>query len=138
MKAELVAANKECDCIKNKLKHLEADLSVQRNKLSDREDEFDTRNTDLEKRYAELKNKSDQMQSLAISLQVQLAEAHGEVAELKLEKERLNKEREVEKLALQDALDAAIIERAEHEVKWQKEFEQLRTHHSGKKNLIHK
>lgn len=131
----MVAANKECDCVKSKLKHLESDLNAMRNKLSEREDELDTRYTELEKRQTELKNKSDQMQSLAISLQVQLAEAHVEVSELRSEKERLVKEREIEKRALQEALDAAIIERAEHEVKWQKEFEQLRTHHSGRESL---
>lgn len=72
------------------------------------------------------------MQKLAITLQVQLAEAQSEATNLRNEKQRLLEEREVEKTALQDALDAAIIERAENDARWQRDFEQLRTVNSGK------
>lgn len=71
------------------------------------------------------------MQSLAISLQVQLSTAQGDLSELRAEKEKLINERNVERQALQDALDAAIIERAENDAKWQRDFEQLRTFNSG-------
>lgn len=71
------------------------------------------------------------MQKLAISLQVQLAEAQCDASDLRAERERLKQEREEEKEALQGALDAAIIERAENDAKWQRDFEQLRTVNSG-------
>lgn len=71
------------------------------------------------------------MQSLAISLQVQLSTAQGDLSDLRAEKEKLISERDVERQALQDALDAAIIERAENDAKWQRDFEQLRTLNSG-------
>lgn len=71
------------------------------------------------------------MQSLAISLQVQLSSAQNDLADLRAEKEKLISERDVERQALQDALDAAIIERAENDAKWQRDFEQLRTLNSG-------
>ena len=72
------------------------------------------------------------MQTLAISLQVQLSSAHNDLADLRAEREKLISERDVERQALQDALDAAIIERAENDAKWQRDFEQLRTLNSGK------
>lgn len=87
---------------------------------------------DLEARYTELQDRFAQMQKLAIALQVQLAEAQCDVADLRAEKERLIKERDEEKQGLQDALDAAIIDRAEIEARWQRDFEQLRTVNSGK------
>lgn len=79
-----------------------------------------------------MKQKLDQMQSLAISLQVQLSKAQTDLNESRTERERLIRERADEKQALQDALDAAIIERAENDAKWQRDFEQLRTFNSGK------
>lgn len=72
------------------------------------------------------------MQALAISLQVQLSSAQNDLTDLRAEKEKLISERDVERQALQDALDAAIIERAENDAKWQRDFEQLRTLNSGK------
>lgn len=85
----------------------------------------------LEADHIELKQKLDQMQSLAISLQVQLSTAQGDLSDLRAEKERLINERDVERQALQDALDHSIIERAENDAKWQRDFEQLRTLNSG-------
>lgn len=80
----------------------------------------------------ESKQKLDRMQSLAISLQVQLTQAQSDLIDLRAEKERFERERNEEKQALQDALDAAIIERAENDAKWQREYEQLRTLNSGR------
>lgn len=80
-----------------------------------------------------MKQKLDQMQSLAISLQVQLSTAQSQVNESRNERERLIRERADEKQALQDALDAAIMERAENDAKWQRDFEQLRTLNSGRR-----
>lgn len=125
------AANKECECVRKKLKLQDADLDALRGKLSDREDELNARYTELQAKYADLQSKMEQMQNLAITLQVQLAEARNEVADLRAERERLIRERNDEKQALQDALDAAIIERAENDAKWQRDFEQLRTVNSG-------
>lgn len=71
------------------------------------------------------------MQSLAISLQVQLSSAQNDLSDVRAEKEKLTVERDIERQALQDALDAAIIERAENDAKWQRDFEQLRTLNSG-------
>lgn len=117
--------------MRKKLKLQDADLDALRGKLSDREDELEERYAALEAKYAELQAKMEQMQNLAISLQVQLAEAQSQVADLRAERERLVRERNDEKQALQDALDAAIIERAENDAKWQRDFEQLRTVNSG-------
>lgn len=85
----------------------------------------------LEANHLDLKQKLDRMQSLAISLQVQLNQAQSDLTDLRAEKERFERERNDERQALQDALDAAIIERAENDAKWQREYEQLRTLNSG-------
>lgn len=134
--AELQSANKECECVRKKLKLQESVIDALRSKLSDREDELDSRYSDLEVKYAELQTKMEQMQNLAITLQVQLAEAQSELADMRAERERLIRERNDEKQALQDALDAAIIERAENDAKWQRDFEQLRTVNSGELSCI--
>lgn len=86
----------------------------------------------LQADHLDLKQKLDRMQSLAISLQVQLTQAQGDLTDLRSEKERFERERNDERQALQDALDAAIIERAENDAKWQREYEQLRTLNTGK------
>lgn len=114
------------------MKLQDADLDTLRSKLSDREDELDERYSKLEVKHTELQTKMEQMQNLAITLQVQLAEAQSDATDLRAERERLIHERNDEKQALQDALDAAIIERAENDAKWQRDFEQLRTVNSGR------
>lgn len=86
---------------------------------------------DLEVLHSELQEKLQQMKELAITLQIQLTEAQCDASNLRSERERLIRERNDEKQALQDALDAAIIERAENDAKWQRDFEQLRTVNSG-------
>lgn len=85
----------------------------------------------MESRYTEQEEKLAQMQKLAIGLQVQLAEAQCDAADMRAVRDRLVKEFDEEKQALQDALDAAIIDRAEIEARWQRDFEQLRTVNSG-------
>lgn len=93
---------------------------------------------DLEADHIELKQKLDQMQSLAISLQMQLSKSQTDLSESCAAKEHLIKERNIEQQALQDALDAAIIERAENDAKWQRDFEQLRTLNSGNKKRMNR
>lgn len=86
---------------------------------------------DLEMRYSEQQDKLEQMQKLAIGLQVQLAEAQCDAADMRAVRDRLVKEFDEERQALQDALDGAIIDRAEIEVHWQREYELLRTVNAG-------
>lgn len=97
--------------------------------------DFSNVSDDLEARYTELQEKFGQMQKLAIGLQVQLAEAQCDAADMRAVRDRLVQEFDEEKQALQDALDEAIIDRAEIEVRWQRDFEQLRTVNSGKEIL---
>lgn len=87
---------------------------------------------DLQARFIEQQDKLEQMQKLAIGLQVQLSEAQGNAADMRAVRDRLVKEFDEERQALQDALDGAIIDRAEIEVHWQREYELLRTVNSGK------
>ncbi|XP_055320348.1 putative uncharacterized protein DDB_G0282133 [Sitodiplosis mosellana] len=136
LQAELEAAYKELHCVKDKLKHQEDEIDKNRAKYSEQEDDFNIKINNLQSDHIELKQKLDQMQSLAISLQVQLSSAQNDLADLRAEKEKLIGERDVERQALQDALDAAIIERAENDAKWQRDFEQLRTLNSDREELL--
>lgn len=66
-----------------------------------------------------------------MALQIQLAEAQCDASDARKEKEACQKTHELEKKRLQDALDAAEVERKKVEIKWQLEFEHLRTVNSG-------
>lgn len=65
---------------------------------------------------------------------MQLAAAQSDATAVQLEKEQCQKEHAEQCQKLQAAIDAAIVEKDQLEVKWQNDFEQLRTHHSGKYN----
>lgn len=63
---------------------------------------------------------------------MQLAAAQSEAAAMILEKENYQKEHAEQCQKLQAAIEAAIAEKDQLEFKWQNDFEQLRTHHSGR------
>lgn len=78
-----------------------------------------------------LRNKLEEAHVLAMSLQHRLSEAQTEAVVMGAEKEACIEAHAMEMQRMQATIDAAIAERTELEIKWQKDFEQLRTHHSG-------
>lgn len=78
-----------------------------------------------------LREKLEQSHILAIDLQHRLSEAQKEASVLRAEQDRCIESHAIEVQQMQATIDTAIAERTEMEVKWQKDFEQLRTHHSG-------
>ncbi|XP_031632588.1 uncharacterized protein LOC116346591 [Contarinia nasturtii] len=136
LQAELEATYKELNCVKMKLKLQEGDIDALRSSFSEKEDDFNIKYNNLQADHIEMKQKLDQMQSLAISLQVQLSTAQNDLTDIRSEKAKLKIERDVERQALQDALDAAIIERAENDAKWQRDFEHMRTLNSDREELL--
>lgn len=86
---------------------------------------------ELEVKYDELREKLTQLQTLATSLQVQLADAQSTVTIVRQEREQCMAAHEVEKQKLQDALNLAVQEKIKTETKWHADFEQLRTVNSG-------
>lgn len=86
----------------------------------------------MEVNYEELQQKLTQVQKLATTLQVQLAEAQCDARDMRIEKEKCVAEHEAEKKRLQEALEMALEERKKIDEKWHADFEQLRTVNSGK------
>ncbi|KAJ6633036.1 Laminin subunit alpha-2 [Pseudolycoriella hygida] len=127
LQAELQAAYTEVECVKKKLKLQEAELTALRTKHSEREDELGIKYNELEVKYDELQEKLSQVQKLAMTLQVQLAEAQCDARDVRLEKDKCIAEYEAENKRLQEALEASLAERKKIEEKWQIDFEMLRT-----------
>lgn len=71
-----------------------------------------------------------------MTLQIQLAEAQCDAADTRNEKEKCLAEWNTEREKLQNALDAAIIERKNMEQKWQHDFEHLRTVNSDREEHL--
>lgn len=86
---------------------------------------------ELEVRYDELLEKLSQVQKLATTLQVQLAEAQCDARDVRLEKDKCIAEHEAENKRLQEAMEVSLAERKKIDEKWQVDFEQLRTVNSG-------
>lgn len=93
---------------------------------------FENNSDDLEEHHQKLKTQLDRLQTLSVSLQMQLATAQNEARALLQDKEQCQKEHADQCQKLQDAINTAIVEKEALELKWQNDFEQLRTHHSGK------
>lgn len=85
----------------------------------------------LEAQYNELTEKYKQTQTLASSLQTQLADAQVEVEQWRNEVDKIREELEEQIRVLRNALENSEAERKICEDKWQKEFEMLRTHNRG-------
>lgn len=86
---------------------------------------------ELETKYEELQEKLSQVQKLAMTLQMQLAEAQCDASDTRNEKDKCIAEHEAENKRLQEALEAAITERQKIDEKWHIDFERLRTVNSG-------
>lgn len=71
------------------------------------------------------------MQALSAALQLQLTTAQSDATAVRLEKDQCVADQTAEREKMQAAIDAVIAERNQLEHKWQTDFEQLRTHHSG-------
>lgn len=87
---------------------------------------------ELEAEHEELKKKFENIKKMASSLHTQLAEAQDKADQERIEKERLLVQLANEQLTAKEALEKAGAEREQIELKWQKEFENLRTTNSGK------
>lgn len=90
---------------------------------------------ELEVKYDELREKLTEVQKLAKSLQSQLIDAQATLRVVRAEKEQCIAEHELEKQKLQEAINVAIAEKTKTDLKWQTDFEQLRTVNSGISNL---
>lgn len=85
----------------------------------------------MEAKYEELQEKLTQVQKLAMTLQLQVAEAQCDASNVRLEKDKCVAEHEAENKRLQEALEVSLAERKKIDEKWHVDFELLRTVNSG-------
>lgn len=90
----------------------------------------------MEAQYNELTEKYKQTQSLANSLQTQLAAAQVELGQWASEVNKIREELEEQIRILRNALENSEAERKICEDKWQTEFELLRTHNRGATHIV--
>ncbi|XP_055594060.1 uncharacterized protein LOC129745170 isoform X2 [Uranotaenia lowii] len=132
LKAELEAACKECEGIRNRLRSQESELTALRLKSSDREDELNLKYQNLEVEMLELNEKLKEVRELARDLNAQLSEAKRGAEKLQQERDSLLDQRAESEKLFKEALELALAERAQMEAKWKNEFEQLRTVNSDR------
>ncbi|XP_017058544.1 uncharacterized protein LOC108099494 isoform X1 [Drosophila ficusphila] len=136
LQSELSAAHKDDEYVRKKLKLLEDEKVHLRHKYSENQDEFQIKYDELEARYNELTEKYKLTQSLAKSLQTQLACAQVEAQEWRQQVERISADLEEQIRILKNALENSEAERKICEDKWQKEFEMLRTHNREREESL--
>ncbi|XP_058838317.1 putative leucine-rich repeat-containing protein DDB_G0290503 isoform X2 [Topomyia yanbarensis] len=136
LKAELEAACKECDGIQMRLRTQNAQMDALRLKYSEREDELNLRYQNLEVELLEVNEKLKDVRQLANELNSQLLEAKSEAQKLKEERDKLLEERAEEQKIIKEALEIALKERTQVEVKWKNDFERLRTVHSDREEHL--
>lgn len=91
---------------------------------------------DLEQIHMETEDKLKSAQTLATTLQIQIADVRSDTEKCQLEKEKLMDEKTEEQKVLRDALDKALKERNEIETKWKHDFEQLRNVNSDREERL--
>ncbi|XP_017023670.1 uncharacterized protein [Drosophila kikkawai] len=136
LQGELGAAHKDDEYVRKKLHLLEDEKVHLRHKYSEDQDEFQRKYDELEAKYHELTEKYKQNQSLAGSLQTQLASAQVDAEQWRQQVEKIRAELEEQIRILKSALDNSEAERKICEDKWQKEFEMLRTHNREQEETL--
>ncbi|XP_058467131.1 RB1-inducible coiled-coil protein 1 isoform X2 [Malaya genurostris] len=136
LKAELEAACKECDGIHMRLRTQNAQMDALRLKYSEREDELNLKYQNLEVELLEVNEKLKEVRQLAHELNSQLLDAKSEAQKLQEERDKLLEERAEEQKIITEALEIALKERTQVEVKWKNDFERLRTVHSDREEHL--
>lgn len=136
LQAELIAACKEGEAVRKKLRRQEEEMTAYRIKAIDIEEDLNRKYNELQTKYEETQEQMDEIKKLCSSLQMQLLEARSEVDTLKAEKDKLIEERGEEQKIKQEMLEQVVKEKQENEIKWKKEFEQLRNYNSDREEHL--
>lgn len=91
---------------------------------------------DLEKIQMETEEKLKCAQTMATTLQIQIADVKSDTEKCQLEKEKLMDEKMEEQKVLREALDKALKDKTELENKYKQEFEQLRNVNSEREERL--
>lgn len=159
LKSELDAANKEDECVRQRLRFQDAQLEKvkEREELSNDEEqrkygkslllnnEFNYVTNclpsfifaaALDVQYKDTVGRLQKMQSLASNLNVQLSQTSVDVEKLRQERDELLDKLSAQEKILRDILQTATEEREQIAAKWKHEFEQLRNHNSDREEHL--
>ncbi|XP_037904457.1 putative uncharacterized protein DDB_G0282133 isoform X4 [Hermetia illucens] len=136
LQGELQAANKEDACVRRRLNLLQDEIVDIKQKYSENEYELNRRYDELKTKHTELLDNYRHTQNLANALQTQLAFAQSDIETVRKEKQKLCEEKDAELRNLQEALKESQEKHKELEIKWQKEFESLRTQNADREEHL--
>ncbi|CAO1440643.1 unnamed protein product, partial [Diamesa serratosioi] len=126
LQSELEATNKEGDCVRQKLKFQDAQLERVKEEQYVVSEEDGRKYSNLEEQHAETVMKLKKMQTLASTLNVQLAQASVDTEKVRQERDEILDRLQAEEKILRDVLETSIQEREKIDAKWKHDFEQLR------------
>ncbi|XP_017785670.1 PREDICTED: nucleoprotein TPR isoform X2 [Nicrophorus vespilloides] len=134
LQAELQAAHKESEYVKQRLRNLEDDLQEYRRKngelseeLTNKNESYAKKETEAGTRINELERVIGELKVKIGSLEMQIEELQRDKRQLELQQEAILAEREKEKQLVEVALQEALKEKENVNKKWEEEFEKLRT-----------
>ncbi|CAH0559520.1 unnamed protein product [Brassicogethes aeneus] len=134
LEAELQAAHKETELIRQRIRHLENDLDNYRRRNKDLEDDIIEKEENFTEYESNAKSKIEQLETLVNELQEKIKSLEYQLKILSEEKRKLDQrhaellvERENEKRKVSETLEQAKLQKLEIEKKWKTDFEQLRT-----------
>ncbi|CAO1440363.1 unnamed protein product [Diamesa tonsa] len=126
LQSELEATNKEGECVRQKLKFQDAQLERVKEEQYVVSEEDGRKYLSLEQQHAETVMKLKKMQTLASTLNVQLAQASVDTEKIRQERDEILDRLQAEEKILRDVLETSIAERERIDAKWKHDFEQLR------------
>ncbi|XP_049821695.1 protein FAM184A-like isoform X2 [Aethina tumida] len=134
LEAELHAAHKETELIRQRIRILENDIENYRKRNRDLEEDVAEKKEEISEYEAQTKAKIEELEGVIKTLREKIQSLEEELRKMSEEKQKLDErqaelleERENEKKKLAETLEQATLQKIEVENKWKDEFEKLRT-----------
>ncbi|XP_063909487.1 protein FAM184A isoform X2 [Zophobas morio] len=134
LEGELQAAHKECELLRQKIRHLENDLEDYKKKNTDLTAEVTEKSGSLTNYERETSAKIAELEGVIKNLETKIESLEAELETLKQDKVKLEEqrtmilaERDAEKKKVEEILEQATTQKQEIEKKWKQDFEKLRT-----------
>ncbi|CRK91530.1 CLUMA_CG005189, isoform B [Clunio marinus] len=126
LQSELEANSKEDECVRQRLRFQDEQLEKVKERQDLLLDEEQRKYASLDNQHKETIAKLHKMQSLASSLNLQLAQASTEMEKLRQARDEILDKLTAQEKILRDILQTAMEEREQIVAKWKHDFEQLR------------
>jgi chromosome segregation ATPase len=134
LETELQAAHKECELLRQRIRHLEADLEDYKRKNNELSSEIVEKSERVSSYEAETNAKITELERIIKNLEEKIENLETQLEAMKEEKHKLEEqrgvllaERDVEKKKVDEILEQATTQKQEIEKKWKQDFEKLRT-----------